>query len=123
MNGGEWPNWLVTLAASALTALGGFVLALVNRGPAMQSAVDGRLRTLIDGYERRVDDLTLEVHSLREEVINLRRALADAHFQSGFGVSFDPASKARKPTVFLLAPSGVSRTGLFLRWACDAALY
>jgi hypothetical protein len=85
MNGGEWPNWLVTLAASALTALGGFVLALVNRGPAMQSAVDGRLRTLIDGYERRVDDLTLEVHSLREEVINLRRALADAHFQSSFG--------------------------------------
>lgn len=84
-NSGELPNWLVTLGASALTAVGGFVLALVNRGPAMQAAVDGRLRTLIDGYERRVDDLTLEVHSLREEVVNLRRALAEAHFQAGFG--------------------------------------
>jgi hypothetical protein len=85
MNSIEIPNWLVTLGASAVTAVGGFILALVNRGPAMQSAVDGRLRTLIDGYERRVDDLTLEVHCLREEVVNLRRALAEAHIQNGFG--------------------------------------
>ncbi len=85
MNGAELSNWLLTLGASALTAVGGFVLALVNRGPAMQSAVDSRLRTLIDGYERRVDDLTLEVHSLREEVVNLRKALADAHLSTGFG--------------------------------------
>jgi hypothetical protein len=84
-NGGELPNWLLTLGASVLTAVGGFVLALVNRGPAMQVAVDERLRTLIDGYERRVDDLTLEVHSLRDEVMNLRRALAEAHLQAGFG--------------------------------------
>jgi len=82
---GDAPNWLITLGASALTAVGGFVLALVNRGPALQSAVDARLRTLIDGYERRVDDLMLEVHSLREEVVSLRRALAEAHFSTGFG--------------------------------------
>jgi hypothetical protein len=85
LNGGELPNWLVTLGASAMTAVGGFILALVNRGPALQSAVDQRLKTVIDGYERRVDDLTLEVHSLREEVVHLRRALADAHLQTGFG--------------------------------------
>ena len=86
LNGVEIPGWLVTLGASAATAVGGFVLALVNRGPALQLAVDGRLRTLIDGYERRVDDLTLEVHCLRDEVVNLRRALAEAHFQNGLGV-------------------------------------
>ncbi len=85
-NGGDAANWLITLGASALTAVGGFVLALVNREPAMQEAVDVRLRTLIDGYERRVDDLTMEVHSLREEVVNLRRALAEAHLSGGFGV-------------------------------------
>jgi hypothetical protein len=83
---GEIPNWLVTLGASALTALGGFILAVVNRGPAMQTALDVRLQTLIDGYERRVDDLMLEVQSLREEVINLRRALAEAHYQNSSGV-------------------------------------
>jgi hypothetical protein len=27
----------------------------------------------------------LEVHCLREEVVNLRRALAEAHYQNGFG--------------------------------------
>ncbi len=86
LNGGELPNWLVTLGASVLTAVGGFALALVNRGPALQVAVDGRLRTLIDGYERRVDDLMLEVHCLREEVVNLRRALAEAHLSNGSGV-------------------------------------
>ena len=85
LNSLEVPNWLLTLGASALTAMGGFVLALVNRGPAMQAAVDERLRTLIDGYERRVDDLTLEVHTLRDEVVKLRRALAEAHLQNGFG--------------------------------------
>ncbi|PPQ28932.1 hypothetical protein CCR94_16205 [Rhodoblastus sphagnicola] len=81
----EIPSWLVTLGASVLTAVGGFILALVNRGPAMQTALDARLQTLIDGYERRVDDLMLEVHCLREEVVNLRRALAEAHYKSGFG--------------------------------------
>ncbi len=85
LSGGELPNWLITLGASAVTAVGGFFLALVNRGPAMQSAVDGRLRTLIDGYERRVDDLMLEVHCLRDEDVNLRRALAEAHYPNGFG--------------------------------------
>jgi hypothetical protein len=85
MLNGEFPNWLVTLGASVVTAVGGFGLALVNRGPAMQTALDARLQTLIDGYERRVDDLMLEVHCLREEVVNLRRALAEAHYQSGFG--------------------------------------
>ncbi|MCW2275026.1 hypothetical protein GJ654_09885 [Rhodoblastus acidophilus] len=82
---GEIPNWLVTLGASALTAVGGFLLALVNRGPAMQTALDARLQTLIDGYERRVDDLMLEIQSLREEVVNLRRALAEAHYQNSLG--------------------------------------
>ena len=82
---GEIPGWLVTLGASVLTAVGGFILALVNRGPAMQTALDARLQTLIDGYERRVDDLMLEVHCLREEVVNLRRALVEAHYKSGLG--------------------------------------
>jgi uncharacterized protein involved in exopolysaccharide biosynthesis len=31
--------------------------------------------TLLDGYERRVGDLTQEVHALREEVKELRKAL------------------------------------------------
>jgi cell division protein FtsB len=74
----EVPSWLATaatLAVAALGTLGGFIIALVNRTPALQSAIDQRLQTLIEGYEKRIVDLTEEVHSLREEVKSLRQAL------------------------------------------------
>ena len=71
-------GWLVTIGVGVVTAFGGFVVALVNRSPALQGLVDSRLRTLIDGYEKRIDDLTHEVATLRAEVISLRHALDDS---------------------------------------------
>jgi hypothetical protein len=65
-----------------VTAFGGFVVALVNRSPALQGLVDSRLRTLIDGYEKRIDDLTHEVSTLRAEVIALRHALDDGRHRA-----------------------------------------
>jgi chromosome segregation ATPase len=44
----------------------------------MQTAIDARIKNLIDGYEGRVKDLTEEVHALRDEVRNLRVALGTA---------------------------------------------
>lgn len=88
LNGLEIPNWLIGLGASAASALGGFILALLNRGPAMQSILDSRFRALIEAYEGRIDDLSKELHALREEVINLRKALDNANRPpppSGFG--------------------------------------
>jgi Skp family chaperone for outer membrane proteins len=83
--GPELPNWIVTLGASALTAAAGFILALINRSPALQAAVDARLQTLINAYEARIDDLSTEVHNLREEVVALRKALDAARQGQGFG--------------------------------------
>ncbi len=83
---GDFSNWTIGLGGSIIGAVGGFVAALLNRGPALQAAVDARLKTLIDGYEKRVDDLTMEVHSLREEVVRLRVALAQTRASSGLGV-------------------------------------
>ena len=40
-------------------------------------ALTQKLQTLIDGYEKRIADLTAEVHSLRDEVKALRKALDD----------------------------------------------
>ncbi|MCW2317273.1 hypothetical protein M2322_002832 [Rhodoblastus acidophilus] len=42
----EVSNWVITLAASALTAAGGFILAFINRGPAMQEAISKQTATL-----------------------------------------------------------------------------
>jgi hypothetical protein len=85
--GPELPGWMVTVASAVIAACGGFFVALINRSPALQAAVDSRLHTLIDGYESRVDDLTLEVNHLREEVIALRKALSEATSRStGFGM-------------------------------------
>lgn len=37
--------------------------------------LNDRLKQLIDGYEKRIADLTNEVHALRAEVVDLRQAL------------------------------------------------
>ena len=55
------PRWLSFLNAEA------DVLAI--------DSVTASFKTLIDGYERRIDDLTAEVTSLRDEVKKLRQAL------------------------------------------------
>lgn len=51
----------------------------------LSKTVEARLKTLIDGYESRIADLTQEVHQLRDEVISLRKALDEARAASGFG--------------------------------------
>jgi predicted RNase H-like nuclease (RuvC/YqgF family) len=38
-------------------------------------SVTASFKTLIDGYERRIEDLTAEVTELREEIKELRKAL------------------------------------------------
>lgn len=89
----EIPNWAITLASSALTAVGGFILAFVNRGPAMQAAWLAANKDLITGYGGRVSELTAEVHSLRAEIVSLRKALDETTRElhevkssQGFGV-------------------------------------
>ena len=37
--------------------------------------LDQHIKSLLDGYERRVKDLTDEVHALRAEVVHLRKVL------------------------------------------------
>lgn len=41
----------------------------------ISNMVTQRLKALIDGYDRRIADLTDEVHRLRDEVKELRKAL------------------------------------------------
>lgn len=73
--GSELPQWVVTLGASVATAIGALILAIINRVPAFQAAIQAATKTLIEGYETRVAELTAEVHALRAEVVALRKAL------------------------------------------------
>lgn len=41
----------------------------------LSEIIEEKLKTLIDGYEKRIADLTREVDTLRAEVIDLRKAL------------------------------------------------
>ena len=73
--GPEFPQWLVTIVAAGISFFGGIVAALVNRSPALQNMIDTRLKTLIDGYEGRINDLMCELRELRHEVLRLQTEL------------------------------------------------
>ena len=60
------------IVTGIVTGIVSFAVALSNRGPAMQVAMDARLKTLLEGYDKRVAELTAEVHYLRTEIFSLR---------------------------------------------------
>jgi FtsZ-binding cell division protein ZapB len=69
------PAWAVTITVALLGALGGFIVALMNRGPALETAMNARIETLVTSQDRHIQTLMKEVHNLREQVEALSRAL------------------------------------------------
>jgi hypothetical protein len=61
-------TWLITLCTSAVTAIGGFVLAIVNRGPAMQGAMNEFTKTLLDQDQDRMTQMNAAIGSLSARV-------------------------------------------------------
>ncbi|ACK51977.1 hypothetical protein Msil_3067 [Methylocella silvestris BL2] len=74
-----WSNVLPGGVGTALGVLGTIIVAVLNRQPSMATIVDARIRTLIEGYEKHVDDLQREIRKLEAKVDTLTRALAAAH--------------------------------------------
>lgn len=91
-----WSHWLTAIAPFATSAVSGAAgwwigrrerlakitqLEAQNRKKvedetaAVIDAITRRFQTLINGYEARVKDLMTEIHSLRDEVVQLRQAL------------------------------------------------
>jgi hypothetical protein len=71
----ELPAWFSTLAVAAVGAASGFFIALINRGPALESAMNARMESLMEAQDRHIRFLTTEVHSLNAKVEALTAAL------------------------------------------------
>lgn len=67
----DLPAWVLTLLTGAVSGLAGFIMALVNRGPAMQAEVTKATATLIEGYERRIEELTEHIKRLETKIERL----------------------------------------------------
>lgn len=71
----EIPAWFSTLTIAAISAASGFSVALINRGPAMQAAATEAARVVMSAQTSHIATLSAEVHSLRDKVDALTRAL------------------------------------------------
>ncbi|VTZ49241.1 conserved hypothetical protein [Methylocella tundrae] len=81
--------WTTIGAGSIGTALGVFgtiIVAMINRQPPMAVLVDARIRTLIEGYEKHVNDLQQEIQKLEAKVNALTKALEEAKASRGIGI-------------------------------------
>jgi hypothetical protein len=76
-----------TLGAGGVGAMIGVVgtilTALINRQPPMAAMIDARIRTLIEGYEKRISDLQHEITKLEGKIDALTRALEEARVDRG----------------------------------------
>jgi hypothetical protein len=71
----------------ALIGVAGTILtAMINRQPPMAAMIDARIRTLIEGYERRISDLRHEITKLEGKIDALTRALDEARIHRGLGL-------------------------------------
>lgn len=57
--------------------LGTIMTAIINRQPPMAAMIDARIRTLIEGYEKRISDLQHEITRLESKIDALTRAEAE----------------------------------------------
>lgn len=73
--GDIWSNVLSGSVGAALGVIGTAIVALINRQPPLAALIDARIRTLIEGYEKHVNDLQTEIRKLETKVDALTRAL------------------------------------------------
>ncbi len=70
------------LGAGSLGAILGslaiIIAALIKRQSPMAALIDARIRTLIEGYEKRINDLQQEIEKLECKVDTLTKALDEA---------------------------------------------
>jgi hypothetical protein len=80
--------WL-TLSAGVVGALIGamatIVAALISRQPTLNAVVDGRIRVLLESYERTIKDLRAEIAQLESKVNFLSMELDKVQSEHSLG--------------------------------------
>lgn len=61
------------------------VVALVRHRGSMSSLIDSRIKILIDGYEKRIAELQLEISKL-EQKLDAHTAVEEGRSRPGFGL-------------------------------------
>ena len=84
-NGNIWSALGAGGVGAMIGVMGTILTAVINRQPAMAAMIDARIRTLIEGYEKRINDLQHEIAKLESKVDALTRALDEAHLGHGVG--------------------------------------
>ena len=85
-DGDIWGSLGSGLLGAALGVVGTVIVALINRQPPMAVLIDARIRTLIEGYDKHVSDLQLEIQKLEAKVDALTKALEEARAERGAGL-------------------------------------
>lgn len=83
-------NFWATIGAAGIGGIigvvGTIVTALINRQQPMAALVDARIRMLIEGYERRINELQGEILKLEQKVDALTQELELARARSPLGL-------------------------------------
>jgi predicted RNase H-like nuclease (RuvC/YqgF family) len=79
-----WETVGVAGLGAAVGIVGTIITALINKQHPMAALVDARIRLLIEGYERRINELQSEIAQLELKVDALTKELERA--RTGLGI-------------------------------------
>lgn len=84
-NGEIWSTLGAGGFGAAIGVIGTILTAMINRQPPMAALIDARIRTLIEGYEKRINDLQHEIAKLEAKIDALTRSQHDPYKVCGLG--------------------------------------
>lgn len=80
-DGAGGDTWVALIGSggvgAVVGALGTIIVAVINQRSPMAALIDARIKTLIEGYEKRIFDLTKHIERLETKVEKLTNELAE----------------------------------------------
>jgi len=87
-NGDIWSTLGAGGFGAMIGVIGTILTAMINRQPPMAAMIDARIRTLIEGYEKRINDLQYEIVKLEGKIDALTRSQDEGRIHRNSGDDF-----------------------------------